>query len=357
MSTRAQRSRDRRARLLRSGALLLALAAVVLAVTARSAYVDGRSTTVVADFDSAVGLYVGSDVQVLGVPVGEVTDIEPGVEAVRVTMRLDPGRKVAAGTAAVIVAPTVVSDRYVQLTEPWTEGAALADGAVIDADRTAVPVEIDELYTSLEDVSTRLGPNGANADGALSAFLEVAAENLDGTGADLNTMISEFSDLSATVSGVDADLFATIGHLAELSEMLEVNDETVGSATSRFAEVADYLAADRDDLATAVQELGAALAVLDDFIADNRSALRTSVDNLVGPTQTLVNQRASLEELLRMAPLTLQNFLQAYDPATGSLQGRANLNEANLWSSDGLSARSSSDAPPVLLPGIGETDR
>ncbi|GAB3070805.1 MCE family protein [Nocardioides zeae] len=357
MSTRTPRPAGRRARLLRSGALLLALAAVVLAVTARSAYVDGRSTTVVADFDSAVGLYVGSDVQVLGVPVGEVTEIEPGVEAVRVTMRLDPGRKVAAGTAAVIVAPTVVSDRYVQLTEPWTEGAALADGAVIDADRTAVPVEIDELYTSLEDVSTRLGPNGVNADGALSAFLEVAAENLDGTGADLNTMIGEFSDLSATVSGVDADLFATIGHLAELSDMLEVNDETVGSATSRFAEVADYLAADRDDLATAVQELGAALAVLDDFIADNRSALRTSVDNLVGPTQTLVNQRASLEELLRMAPLTLQNFLQAYDPATGSLQGRANLNEANLWSSDGLSARSSSDAPPVLLPGIGETGR
>ena len=66
MSTRTPRSADRRARLLRSGALLLALAAVVLAVTARSAYVDGRSTTVVADFDSAVGLYVGSDVQVLG---------------------------------------------------------------------------------------------------------------------------------------------------------------------------------------------------------------------------------------------------------------------------------------------------
>ncbi|WP_278257026.1 MlaD family protein [Nocardioides convexus] len=52
--------------------------------------------------------------QVLGVPVGRVTKVEPVGEKVRVSMELDKGEKVAADTGAVIVAPTLVSDRYVQ---------------------------------------------------------------------------------------------------------------------------------------------------------------------------------------------------------------------------------------------------
>lgn len=342
--------------LVRSLLLALVLAVVLVGTAARSAHVRGASTELSAEFSSAVGLYVGSDVQVLGVSVGEVTAVEPAGDVVRVDMRLDPGERVAADTAAVIVAPTVVSDRYVQLTEPWTEGAeTLADGARIGPDDTAVPVEIDELYTSLEDVSTQLGPDGANRDGALSDFLDVAAENLEGTGADLNTMLTEFSRLSATTAGVDDDLFATVGNLAEFTDVLVANDDTVAALNTLFADVTGYLAEDRGDLAGAIDQLGAALIVLDDFIAENRDDLRTSVDNLVGPTQTLVNQRESLEELLRMAPLTLQNFLQAYNPETGSIEGRGNLNEANLWAGGGLGAQSSPDAPPVLLPGLGDS--
>ncbi|MFW6775914.1 MCE family protein [Nocardioides sp. CPCC 205120] len=351
MSTRTRPGLTRG--VVRSVVLALALAVVLVGTAARSAHVRDASTDVTAEFSSAVGLYVGSDVQVLGVKVGEVTAVEPAGDVVRVDMRLEPGQRVAADTAAVIVAPTVVSDRYVQLTEPWTEGAeTLADGARIGAEDTAVPVEVDELYTSLEDISTQLGPDGANREGALSDFLDVAAANLEGTGGDLNTMITEFSRLSATMAGVDEDLFATVGNLADFTEVLAANDDTVAALNLLFADVTGYLAEDRDDLAGAIDQLGSALAVLDDFIDENRDDLRTSVDNLVGPTQTLVNQRASLEELLRMAPLTLQNFLQAYNPETGRIEGRGNLNEANLWAGGGLGAQSSPDAPPVLLPGL-----
>lgn len=345
---------ERRNRLVKTGALTLALAAVVGGLAGRSALVEHRSTEVVVELSSAVGLYEGSDVQVLGVSVGRVVELDPEPDRVRVTLRLDPGRKVAAGTAAVLVAPTVVADRYVQLTEPWTEGPALSDGAVISLADTAVPVEIDELYTSLEDVSTQLGPDGANRSGALADLLDVAAENLGGNGEDINTALRDFSALTTTVSGVDQDLFATVANLASFSDMLVENDVQIGELNTQFAAVSDYLAADRDDLAAAVAHLGSALAVLDDFVAENRGDLQASVEALVGPTQTLVDQRASLDELVRTAPLALQNFLQAYDPTTGTLQGRANLNEANLWTTDGTSARTSPSAPPVLLPGVGE---
>ena len=305
-----------------------------------------------AEFTETVGLYPGSDVQVLGVSVGEVTSVEPDGPIVRVGLKLDSGVEVAADTRAVIVAPTLVSDRFVQLTEPYIEGKALADGALIKVDDTAVPVEVDELYAGLEDISTQLGPEGANADGALSDLLDVAAANLDGTGLDINRTISSFSEASTTLAGVDDDLFATIGHLADLSDMLVENDAAVSSANSQFAEVTDYLAADRTDLASAITNLGDAMAVLDDFIRDNRGNLQTSVQNLIGPTQTLVNQQASLDESVRLIPLLLQNFLGAYNPAYGTLDGRGNLNEATIWSPTGNSGTTGPTAPPVLLPGV-----
>ncbi len=343
----------------------MSLATKAVGVVAAAALVAGGTTWYLtqrggteleAMFESTVGLYPGSDVQVLGVPVGTVTAVEPDGGHVRVSMELDPGQEVGADTAAVVVAPTLVSDRFVQLTEPDRGGPTLESGTVLETDRTAVPVEIDELYESLTDVSKKLGPDGANADGALGGLLDVLAENLDGQGSDLNTMITEFGDASATLSDTGDDLFATIGNFAEFNDMLVENDDSVAAVNRQFATVTDYLAEDREDLAGAIDELGSALAVLDDFIRDNRGNLQTSVENLIGPTQVLRNQKGSLEEAVRLIPLALQNFLRAYDPSSGTLAGRGHLNELSLSSRDGNSRRTSQDAPPLLLPSAGALD-
>ncbi len=307
-------------------------------------------TQIEALFEETVGLYEGSDVQVLGVPVGTVTAVEPDGDHVRVTMELDRGQEVGADSAAVIVAPTLVSDRFVQLTEPDLGGPTLASGTVLPMERTAVPVEIDQMYESLTDVSTRLGPNGANADGALGDLLDVAAENLDGQGAGINQMLTEFGEATGTLADSGDDLFATIANFSEFNDMLVANDDSVAAVNRQFATVTAYLAEDRQDLAGAIDELGAALAVLDDFIRDNRGNLQTSVENLIGPTQVLRNQRSSLEEAVRLIPLALQNFLRAYDPGTQTLSGRGNLNDLTLHSRDGRAARTSDDAPPLLIP-------
>lgn len=321
---------------------------------AATAIMNRQGTEFSATFRSTVGLYPGSEVQVLGVRVGTVTQVTPGDNGVRVDMRLDRGEEVGAGTAAVIVAPTLVSDRFVQLTQPYSgKGDKLDDGARLSLDRTATPVEIDQLYASLTDVATQLGPDGANANGALADLLNVAAENLDGQGRDINQMITEFGSATATFSNIDEDLFATVSNLKDFTGMLAENDKSVADVNRQFAAVADYLAADRGDLAAAVANLGSALGIVDDFIRDNRGALTNSVTNLLGPTQTLVDQRASLEESVRLLPLVLQNFLNAYNPAAGTIDGRGNLNELTLWTNNGLSGRTSENAPPLLLPGMG----
>ena len=333
------------------GAAGVALLLVAAVLAWRSS--TGGATKVDALFESTVGLYPGSEVQVLGVEVGKVTEVHPEGPVVRVSMTLDRGQHVEADTAAVIVAPTLVSDRFVQLTKPDTGGARLEDGAEIPRDRTAVPVEIDDLYKSLTDVSTKLGPDGANRKGALSDLLDVAARNLDGNGTGINRTIDEFGRATGTLASSSDDLFATIANFKEFNDMLVANDHSVADVNRQFAAVTDYLADDREDLADAITNLGDALAIVDDFIADNRTNIKTSVDNLLGPTQVLVNQKDSLEESVRLVPVVLQNFLRSYNAQNNTIDGRANLNETSIWADSGLSKRSSASAPPLLLPGAG----
>lgn len=50
--------------------------------------------------------------------VGKVDTVRPEGRQVRVTMTVDHGVAVPAGAIAVVVAPSVVADRYIQLSPP-----------------------------------------------------------------------------------------------------------------------------------------------------------------------------------------------------------------------------------------------
>ncbi len=340
--------------------LTLIVCLVVAGVVGVRAMLRTEPIRVSAQFDSTVGLYPGSDVQVLGVPVGKVTQVNAEGDHVRVNMELDPDQAVAADTKAVIIAPTMVSDRFVQMTVPWvksTGGPKLSSGAVISRDRTAVPVEIDELYSGLKEISDALGPNGANKHGALSNLLEVGAANLDGQGENLNTMIREFGKASSTLSDVDENFFATLSNLDKLNKMLVANDSTVAKVNTQFADVAGFLADDREEMGKAADNLSEAMTVLHGFIKKNRANLQTSVENLVPTAKALTKNKDSLDTMIKLAPLLLNNLKDAYDPVNNIIGGRGNVNEVSLWSKDGLTAKSSRNAPPTMLGNTNEEGR
>jgi virulence factor Mce-like protein len=282
---------------------------------------------ITAYFSRAVGVYAGSDVQVLGVKVGAVESVTPRGNRVEVVFTLDREVGIAPDTGAVVIAPSVVSDRYVQLTELSRGGPAIDDGAVIPESRTATPVELDELYASLNTIISALGPDGANSDGALSELLDTGAANLEGNGKAFNESVRNFANAARTLSGSADDLFGTIDELQKFTTMLATNDEQVLQVNSQLAQVSDTLAADRDELTTALATLATALADIQAFIKDNRLAIKSNVDKLARTTQLLVDNRASLAEALDVAPLAVTNVLNTFDPESGTLQGRGLLLE------------------------------
>ncbi|HEY2078921.1 MAG TPA: MlaD family protein, partial [Streptosporangiaceae bacterium] len=133
--------------LLGTGAVFVVAALVVSSVLVYQSLHPAKQVT--AYFAETIGVYPQSTVRVLGVPVGTVDSVQPDGSSVKVTMTINSGVKIPAGVDAVVLAPSVVSDRYIQLTPAYTSGPLLASGAVIPASRTIVPVEVDQVYASL----------------------------------------------------------------------------------------------------------------------------------------------------------------------------------------------------------------
>jgi phospholipid/cholesterol/gamma-HCH transport system substrate-binding protein len=266
-------------------------------------------------------------VRVLGVKVGQIDSVTPTGTTVKVVMSYDPKIKVPADAKAAIIAPSVVGDRFVQLTPVYKGGPVLEDGARLGSDRTAVPLELDEIYQNLNDMAVGLGPEGANKEGALTRLLQSTARNFGGQGKQFNETIHNLSRFTSTLDSNKDELFGTTRQIEVFVKALADNDQTVRSFNDSLASASDLLAGERQDLAAALRNLATAMTEVRTFVKDNRGALTRNIKGLVKVSNILVRQRRALDEVLEVAPTTLANLYHTYNERTGTLDTRANLGE------------------------------
>jgi phospholipid/cholesterol/gamma-HCH transport system substrate-binding protein len=301
---------------------------VVLALVVAAAltlFGQDERKTLTASFPRTVSVYEGSDVRVLGVPVGTVDSVTPQGTEVVVTMSYDPEVKIPADAKAVIIAPSIVGDRFIQITPAYTGGDVLASGEVLGIDRTSTPLELDDIYSSLNDLNVALGPNGANKNGALSDLLEVTAKNFAGQGASFNQTIGNFGDLSQTLDDNKDELFGSLTEVQAFVSTLAENDTTVRQFNQSLASVSDLLAGERQELVSSLDNLGTALGQVKDFVDTNQAVLGRDIGKLNRVAKVLVNQRDNLQEILAVAPLALNNLALTYNPQAGTLDTNANI--------------------------------
>ena len=313
------------------GALrVVALAVVgVLVIAAVIALRPGSDEKLItASFPRTVSIYEGSDVRVLGVGIGSVESVEPAGTTVKVTMRYDAEVKVPADVKAAVIAPSVVGDRFIQLTPAYTRGPVLEDGATLDADRTAVPLELDQIYESIDELAVGLGPDGANKEGALTRLLNSTSRNFGGQGEQFNETIRNLSRFTGTLDNNKDALFETAAEVERFVSALAENDQTVRDFNDSLASASGVLEGERDDLAAALRNLGIAMEQVSSFVRENEEALSQNVRGLVQVSDVLVKQRAALEETLESAPTALANLYHTYNLRHGTLDTRANMGES-----------------------------
>lgn len=304
---------------------LITAVVVVVAGVLWWVFQHAGTTRITAYFDRSVGIYEGSDVRVLGVKVGSVSSVVPQGDQVQVTMTVDRGVDIPADAKAAQVTPSVVSDRYIQLTPAYTGGEKMDREATIPRERTATPVEVDQLYASVTELSEALGPNGANKDGALSDLVDTTAANLDGNGDALGNTFTQLSAAARTLSDSRTDIFDTVKNLQIFVSALAANDAQVRQFNTQLADLSGFLASEKENLGLALNQLSLALGDVARFVENNRELLGQNIDGLTTVTQTIADQRDSLAEALVTIPLAVSNLVNSHDAESGTLQMRVDL--------------------------------
>jgi phospholipid/cholesterol/gamma-HCH transport system substrate-binding protein len=285
-----------------------------------------KRTNVVGYFANSNGIFVGDEVRILGIEVGHIDAIEPEGNRVKIRFWYDSAYKVPANANAVILSPALVSARAIQLTPVYRGGPLMTDNSVIPRERTAVPVEWDDLRAQLDRLGQTLQPTQPGGVSSLGALVNTAADNLRGEGANIREAVIRLSQTFSALGDHSGDVFSTVKNLSLLVSALQDSTDLMRLLNGRLAAVTQLLADDPDEVAHAIKDLNVAIGDVHSFVAENRDAIGLTSDRAASITQALVDSIDDLKQTLHVAPNTLANFANLYHPALGGSQASLAIN-------------------------------
>jgi phospholipid/cholesterol/gamma-HCH transport system substrate-binding protein len=292
-----------------------------------------RPTTITAYFTKTVAIYPGDEVRIAGVKVGSIDSIEPVGTQTKMTMRVGRKFSVPADAKAVIVAQNLISARYVQLAPAYESGPKMADGAVIPLDRTAIPVEWDEVKDQLMRLATELGPDKGMSTGSVGRFIDSAANALDGNGDKLRQTVAQLSGVGRILADGSGNIVDIIDNLQTFVTALRDSNDEIVQFQDRFATLTSVLDDSKSDLDAALKNLSDVVGETQRFIAGTRDKTAEQIRLLAGVTQNLADHRLDLENVLHIAPHSIANAVNMFDPRTGAASGVFVLNNLSnpVW--------------------------
>ncbi|MFG3297982.1 MCE family protein [Micromonospora chersina] len=240
------------------------------------------------DLARAGGLFANAPVTYRGVPVGRVTAVALRGDGVRADLRIDRGVRVPDALRAVVAQRSAVGEQYLDLRPDRDGGPYLADGAVIPAARTGLPLAPETLLTNLDALVRSVDPD------------------------DLTVLITELGT-------------AFEGNERALARLLDAGDALLAEADRRLPETLALIRDARTVLTTQ---------------AESAEALRRWSAGLAQLAATLRAADPDLRRLLAGGPpagVELRALLRGLEPDVGVLLG-------NLVTVNGIAAR--------RLPGI-----
>ncbi|MFI8977363.1 MCE family protein [Nocardia asteroides] len=302
--------------------MFASVAALVLAGCASLPGSAPGTTKLTADFENIAGIYEGNDVMILGLAVGKVDKIVPKTHYVEVHMSID-GAQVPKEAIAAIISPSIVTDRHIEITPPYTGGETLKSGDHLPLSRTRTPVELDTMIKTIDQFAAALKPEpGQEGLGPLSG--RTLYPVLNGNGEKIRETLDALS--SALKVGLDnKDAISTIIiKLNELTTMLADNDQSVRDFSDRMTAMSALLAEQAPGLQATLDQLDQFLSNTSTTFAGHERELAGALTGLTTVTDQLrsTDNSRALTEIVDLLPLLMQNFDRVVDKEGRFFRGR-----------------------------------
>lgn len=274
---------------------------------------DTNSRTVYVLFDNAAGLQADDPVQVAGVSVGRVEEVELTEDGqARVRLRLDRDIQLHDDAVAAVGSTGMLGDRVLDLRPGSRDAPLIADGDTIAGGE---PVSIDQMVSvvsriatnldaTTESISRVLGTDEGEASlrqilanlESLSGRLDVmVAENTDGVGDALGRLDDTLSNMNELTVEMRGSLPALVEDMRELSDriggVLEDNDGDIGAAAENLRTMTERLdrsAADLEELIAKMNRGGGTVSRLvnESETVDRLNEALDSVDDSLAAADT-----------------------------------------------------------------------
>ncbi|MDF5755907.1 MCE family protein [Spongiactinospora sp. TRM90649] len=261
-----------------------------------------------AYFAATPALYEQAKVKVLGLDAGSVERIRAEGDRVRVDMTIRGEVPLPADVRAVVTPRSILGEREVALHPPWRPGrAAVAPGAVIPLERTALPVEIDEALEAFTRLAEALDARRVSGAG------DAVAEAVAGRGEALNRALGGAARLARTLAGQDERLVELAGSLHRIASRVNRREREVTEVIDAVAETAATLADERARLRRFVSGLSRLVRSGDVLIESYRERLPRGVTALAELVLTLRANSASAAAAVEGAGRFAGNVIDSWD--------------------------------------------
>ena len=259
-------------------------------------------------YASAPGLFTGAAVDVLGVKVGTVTNVQNVGDKVDVTLAVDQATRLPSSAFDSLVAPPLLGSPDVDLNPGYTGGPSLPSGATIPQDQTAVPVSTDELLKELQHTLDAINPH------AVGNLVTNLATDLDGQGANLNKLIASAAGTVQLLANKGNDLGQLNGTLAQLTGTLDTDTTQIEQLVQQYDTVSTTVAQHSGQLNDAITQLAGASSGLVSLLVPNIQPLEADVGTVTTVGRTLDRSLSSVDEILQNGNNLFQGAKRAYDP-------------------------------------------
>jgi phospholipid/cholesterol/gamma-HCH transport system substrate-binding protein len=308
-------------------AVVTLVVAVATAVVIGAKIVTPKHTRAMcAEFTDAVGLYPGNKVALLGIEVGSTTAIVNKPDHVEVDFTVPTDLDLPADVGAVTYSQSIVTDRHIELTKPYTSGPKFTGQGCIKLGSTKTPISISETFSAIGKLADTImepqpGQDPSQAPGvqAINDSVRAASRSLDGTGAGLNRTLGNLVTMLADPYKADADYRQLFENSEILTSDFLKNWDSFASVVQTLPATTQLIEGLSDNFGAAISHLSHLLPLLVEALNRWGPRLYQKVDKAITWVRDVLNRHTpAILAMINSWPQFSHWLSDIYEPAWGT---------------------------------------
>ena len=291
---------------LTKSAIFVVITVVITAVLALSIVSAGVSGTTGyrAVFTDVTGLTVGSDVDIAGVRVGQVTSLSVyHHNFALVGFNVQADRPLPVAATATIRYLNLVGQRYIELGQGT--GAAdrtLPPGGTIPLSRTTPALNLTVLFNGFQPLFQALSPGDVNR--LSSDIIEV----FQGESPNITALVASIGSLTSALATRDQVIDQVIDNLNSVITTISARDSELSGLITSLQELVSGLAANRQPIGQAISAIGSLTSATAGLLQVARPPLKEDITQLQRLSSNLADNSGVVNTFLQDLPVKMADI-------------------------------------------------